>query len=70
MCKANHSGPSEESNGVGSVKPGTHCGVCGKLMEGDPRPGADVYHIKCLMKKTKHLREGPEADRRRAGRKA
>ena len=70
MCEADHNRPDEENNSVGSVKPGTHCGVCGEPMEGDPRPGADVYHMTCLEEITKHLREGSEVERRRAWRKA
>ncbi|MHA2265615.1 MAG: hypothetical protein ACXAEN_24755 [Candidatus Thorarchaeota archaeon] len=38
-------------------KPGTHCGICGKPTKGDPHPGADVYHLHCIMEATKHLRE-------------
>jgi hypothetical protein len=55
VCEADHRGAPEES-GPG-VKPGTHCGICGKLMDGKPHPGADVYHMDCMMETTKHLRE-------------
>jgi hypothetical protein len=37
-------------------KPGTHCGLCGKRLEG-AYPGADVYCMPCMMEATKHLRE-------------
>lgn len=37
-------------------KLGTHCAICGERMSGE-HPGADVYHMDCLMAATKHLRE-------------
>lgn len=37
-------------------RPGTHCTVCGKPTKGDPMPGADVYHLDCIMATTEHLR--------------
>ncbi len=54
-----------------SVKPGTHCGVCGEPTGGS-HPGADVFHMTCLLEteRFKQLLIGPEADRRRAGRRA
>lgn len=38
------------------MKPGTHCKLCGKRLEGE-YPGADVYCGACMMEATKHLRE-------------
>lgn len=55
MCKDDHRGA--EDGAGSSLKPGTHCGICGKPIKGKPSPGADVYHMSCMMEATKHLRE-------------
>lgn len=37
-------------------RPGTHCRVCGEPTTGVPMPGADVYHLECILATTEHLR--------------